>query len=341
MRYYLYNNDKEVAWFQYIAGTITKFKPLRPELLPMQIKNASADAFALWLQGRAIDMNVAKHRSLVNKLLGSRDKIALSIATHMFSISDAFTCFEKKAFIKREELCLPEDQNSVSDYILISSDTTFRKTGIATPNVSTDGSFLKTWRYEHNAWWLYKIQNREATISEHDIARALRRCKWPAAIYQYDKSSRTRIKTKNFVGSEEFFEPYESLRYMFENRADNEKVIYKNIASLGENFEKDYRRILIADALFMNSDRHMRNFGVLRSTQTGELLRMAPNFDNNQAYKSTPGVSYSGAQLYDFVECYGWRADDASDLETLLNACEGIPYLADCLRVGRAFLLTM
>lgn len=338
MQYILYNDDREVAKFQYISGTIRSFKPMKPELLPMQIRNASADTFTLWLHGRSIDLNVAKHRSMVSKLLGSRDKTAVAIATHMFSISDAFTCSQAKNFIPRDQLCSTEDQNSVSDFILLSSDTTFRKTGIATPNVSTDGSFLKTWRFEQGEWWLYKIQNRDATISEHEIAKVLRMCDWPAAVCLYDKKSRTRIKSRNFVGKGEFFEPYESLRFMFDDRADSEQVVYENIASLGESFESDYRKILLADALFMNTDRHMRNFGVIRSTQTGELLRMAPNFDHNQAYRSTPGETYNSCMLFEFEACYGWTAEDCRHLHQLIDACETISYLADCVQAGKKFL---
>ena len=96
--------------------------------------------------------------------------------------------------------------------------------------------------------------------------------------------ARTRIRTRNFVGAGEFFEPYDSLRFMFEDKSDEEEVIYRNLASLGDEMEAAWRRILLADALFMNTDRHMRNFGVIRSAATGDILRLAPNFDNNQAY---------------------------------------------------------
>lgn len=37
------------------------------------------------------------------------------------------------------------------------------------------------------------------------------------------------------------------------------------------------------DALVFNVDRHTQNYGLLRSRETGEILSMAPNFDNNMA----------------------------------------------------------
>lgn len=338
MLYTLYNADKPVATFEYDKGIITAFTIILEQLLPMQIRQASADGFAQWLRERAIDLNTFLHRQLANELVGSRDKTAVAIMTHMFSVSDTFTCFPEGQFIPRNKLCKVEDQDSVSDFILISSDTSLRNRQIATPNASTDGSFPKTWKFEDGDWWLYKLQSVAATRSEREISRALLECGWDAAEYQYDKRSRTRIKSRNFVGEDEFFEPYDSLRFMFADKRDDDFVIYDNIASLGENFERQFRRILLADALFMNTDRHMRNYGVIRSAKTGKVLRMAPNFDNNQAYKSNPGGSYSDAMLKSFVRDYELRPCDLADLNSLLKMCATIPFLQDVYQVGTAFL---
>ena len=51
----------------------------------------------------------------------------------------------------------------------------------------------------------------------------------------------------------------------------------------------------------MNVDRHIRNYGVLRNVDTGEILRLAPNFDNNIAllYNGTRTEPVKG-----FIEDY-------------------------------------
>ena len=85
-RYSLYNDDVQVAQFQVRNSVITDFVPHKPELLPMQIRRATADAFSSWLRERAVDLNSVKHRNLMNELVGSRDKITLALRTHMFSI---------------------------------------------------------------------------------------------------------------------------------------------------------------------------------------------------------------------------------------------------------------
>lgn len=339
MRYSLYNADVKVATFQYTKGTIRRFEALHPELLPMQIRNATPEGFTLWLQDRAIDLNTFQHRQLAQKLTGSRDKISIALSTHMFSISDTFTCFkETEAFIPRSNLCHVEDQNTISDFILVSSDTSLRLRTCITPNISTDGSFPKTWKFEKKAWWLYKIQSKEATRSEREISKVLMSCNWDAAEYQYVGNFRTQIRSKNFVGTDEFFEPYDSLRFMFEDKSDDEQTIYDNIATLGQDFEKAYRRILLADALFYNTDRHMRNFGVIRCAKTGQILRMAPNFDNNQAYRANPGGFISDGMLRMFKETLGLTAADIEDLNLLIDACRKNKYLAEAAKMGEHFL---
>ena len=323
--YTLYNDDVACAQFIFANGLIREYHPTLPALLPMQIRSGGAEAFTLWLNMRSIDLNVLQHRNMVNQLLGTRDKLTLALRTHMFSLSDTFTCFPEGTFIPRDALCSPEDQEAFSAFILLSSDTSIRQARPVTPNVSTDGSFTKTWKYEKGAWWLYKLQSSNATRSEVEIARVLRQIGWPAAVYEYVGSYRTRVRSENFVGKGEFFEPYDSLRYMFDDTSDEDDVILTNLSSLGASFRRDWKRILAADAFFMNTDRHMRNFGVIRSSKTGDILRLSPNFDNNQAYTANP-MGYSSSMLRLFIRSAD--AEDRENLQILADGCKGNKYLS-------------
>lgn len=336
--YILYNDDQIAARFEYALGMIRAYEPVRSELLPMQIRAASADGFTGWIRERAIDLNTVQHRNLVSELLGSRDKVHLALMTHMFSISDTFTCFEEGEFTPRRQLCDPKAHEAVSDYILLTSDTSVRKALPITPNVSTDGSFTKTWKYENGEWWLYKLQSSEATRSEVEISRVLRDCGWDAAEYRYVGSYRKRIKSRNFLGEDEFFEPYDSFRYAFSDISEDDDIVMTNLSSLGETYRSAWKRILLADALFLNGDRHMRNFGVIRSARTGEVLRLAPNFDNNQAFHGNPSGRYSAAML----RLYWKTADDKDreNLRQLLAACKKNRYLAEAWRAGTEILNT-
>ena len=336
-RYILFNDDTAAARFTVRNSVVIGFEPEKPELLPMQIRHAGADGFSSWLRERAIDLSSAKHRSLMNELVGSRDKITLALRTHMFSISDTFTCFEEGGFIPRAQLCRPEDQDVISDYILVSGDTSLRGLRPATPNASTDGSYTKTWRYENGSWWLYKVQPAAATEAEVWISRALSKAGWSTAEYRFVGRYRKRVKTRSFLKAHEFFEPYDSFRFYFDDPGDDEEVIRRNIASLGRRFENDWKRILLADAVFLNTDRHMRNYGVIRSSVTGEVICLAPNFDNNQAYLANPGGRYSDGML----RMYMASADpsDRENLAELADALKAYPYLNEAYEACLTYLV--
>ena len=70
----------------------------------------------------------------------------------------------------------------------------------------------------------------------------------------------------------------------------------------------------------------------------GELLQMAPNFDNNQAYQINPGRTYSAAMLWSFAAQFGLTETDRSDLKKMIDACAENIYLKPCVEVGRDFL---
>lgn len=52
---------------------------------------------------------------------------------------------------------------------------------------------------------------------------------------------------------------------------------------LGEEAAQAFRSMLVFDAVVMNPDRRMGNYGVLRDNETGRVLGFAPVFGNNLA----------------------------------------------------------
>ena len=68
----------------------------------------------------------------------------------------------------------------------------------------------------------------------------------------------------------------------------------------------DYIRMIFLDTVCANPDRHTNNFGLLRDIESGNLLGLAPNFDNNMAliargYPSKPKANDLLIQLFNEV----------------------------------------
>jgi hypothetical protein len=60
-------------------------------------------------------------------------------------------------------------------------------------------------------------------------------------------------------------------------------VNFETFWQLSPRLAEQYLQIIYMDTLCFNMDRHTKNYGVLRDAESGEILSMAPNFDNNIA----------------------------------------------------------
>jgi hypothetical protein len=78
---------------------------------------------------------------------------------------------------------------------------------------------------------------------------------------------------------------------------DNEEYsdVIKALETLCPQAIPDYVQMIFMDTVCANPDRHTNNFGLLRDTETGQLIGFAPNYDNNMAlisrgYPAKPGA---------------------------------------------------
>ena len=88
------------------------------------------------------------------------------------------------------------------------------------------------------------------------------------------------VRSKDFTdGAKVNFEP--AMAFMGDNE-EYEDVITA-LEKLCPQAIPDYIRMIFMDTITANPDRHTNNFGLLRDTETGELLGLAPMFDHNMA----------------------------------------------------------
>ena len=123
---------------------------------------------------------------------------------------------------------------------------------------------------------LYKNENDLERFSELFIATLGNTFGFSMAEYQ---ESGDYAKTKDFTEGRLNFEPAAAIVGEDEDYVLN----YERFVALKPSLGKEYLDILFMDALCFNMDRHTKNYGVLRDRATGEVLCMAPNFDNNIA----------------------------------------------------------
>lgn len=256
-----------------------KVIPINMYKLPLYLCNGGD--FEIWLQSRAIDRHRPNSRLLKKVLrITNSDDVNTVLKVNGATITDNYWV-KSSDNINLTWDTVKFSKNYFSDLALYGNFESFNKIydkelDYNTPELTNIGSYEKCWKLENNEWWLYKQGTKEEIFSELFIAKLCEELGFFVAEY---KEENRYIKTKNFTNNKYNFEP------AFALVGDEEDYIFNfdKIEKLNKNFIKDYLDILYVDAICFNMDRHTYNYGFLRCKNTGEFLKMAPNFDNNIA----------------------------------------------------------
>lgn len=149
-----------------------------------------------------------------------------------------------------------------------------------TPELTNIGSYEKCWKKENSEWYLYKKGSNGDFFAEMFAFKLGQHLGYDMAQYELMDGY---IRSLNFTGDKYNLEPMAHVIGDNDDYVDNYDLLFK----MDPKLAKEYVDILLMDTLVFNTDRHTYNYGVLRSRETGEILGMAPNYDNNQAYGST------------------------------------------------------
>ena len=163
---------------------------------------------------------------------------------------------------------------------------------------------------------MYKSGNDRELFSELFIYELGSALGFSMARYEYADGY---VRTLDFTdGAAVNFEPASAFMGEDEDYGRN----FEWFLNLSEELAKAYLRLIVLDTLCMNMDRHTQNYGVLRDTETGEILRLAPNYDNNIAliargYPKDVGREHDG--MFRFLEEFLNRQPRAKDMLAALD----------------------
>ena len=259
------------------------------DLIPMYLKyNQDADR---WLASRAIDHRRPNSRLLKKALrLVEKDDISSVLHVNGAKITDNYWIREVGSNLTYSDVKFSDDY--FSNLALKGNYDSFNRAANSkrskTPELTNVGSFEKCWKLRDGKWWMYKKASHDEMFSElfvYELGCALG---MNMAVYQRGDAC---IKSLDFTEAARVnFEPASAFM------GDNEDYIdvVKALEKICPNAIPDYIRMIFMDTICANPDRHTNNFGLLRDTQTGELIGFAPNYDNNMAlisrgYPSKPG----------------------------------------------------
>ena len=283
--YYIMHKDTVVC--EYKNGST---KVINKALSPLLFR--FFDSFEDWLVSRAIDGHRPNSRLLKKALrLAGRDDISAVIAAYALTITDNYWVKKPNEEIKYNNIRFKE--NMFAELALSGSYDSFNKAAASgakrpyTPDLTNTGSYEKCWRMENGRWCMYKKANESEAFSEVFVSKLCRVLGFDAAEYTFGKDC---VKTFDFTDNASVdFEPAYNFVW------DNDDMIYNidKLRTLSEDktLVRDLMRIFFMDALTANPDRHTFNYGVLRDAQSGDIISLAPNFDNNMALTARNDMS--------------------------------------------------
>ncbi|MBQ7789615.1 MAG: HipA domain-containing protein [Clostridia bacterium] len=266
-----------------------KLNVLNEALLPLYLRKIqNAD---MWLETRAIDSHRANSR-LLKKALRLTDKDDISTVIHVngATIIDNYWIREIGSNLTYDDVKFEDDY--FSNLALKGNYDSFNRAANSkrskTPELTNVGSFEKCWKLRDGKWWMYKKASHEEMFSELFIYQLGKELGMNMAIYERGEGY---IKSLDFTDAAKVnFEAASTFM------GDNEEYsdVVKSLEKLCPDAIPDYVKMIFLDTICANPDRHTNNFGLLRDVQTGELLGLAPNYDNNMALISRGYPSKTG-----------------------------------------------
>lgn len=261
-----------------------RIEPLQEHLLPLQLQRMGD--IETWLSMRAIDEHRVNSRLLKKVLrLEEKDNVSTALKFNGATITDTYWVRPWNSNLRWDQVRFT---SNYFDTLALRGDlSAFSQRPSRTPELTNTGSFEKCWRLENGEWWMYKAGNEYEQFSELFIEQLGCQLGFPMAHYELSGGY---IKTRDFTsGATVNFEP------AFGLVGDNEDYVhnYRVFQNISQDLADQYFEIILMDTVCLNADRHTNNYGVLRNPDTGKILRLAPNFDNNIAlisrgYNSTP-----------------------------------------------------
>ena len=255
-----------------------------------------------WFKGRGIPawrqniekllekLNVVSPTELLNKAYG-------------LSLSDQYWIKGERQNLKWKDINFFINDFEYKDYLDVSLNSNSRESStrisLHSPNNTTDGMVKKGWIIDKDnnrvlVKGAYSISGLEP-INEWLASRICKRLDLDYCNYTLDVLRRQLVsKCKNFLTYDE--EIISASDIMNLNSDDNVSDYEKYVSILESYGIKDVKKKLsdmyIVDYLMLNTDRHMKNYGIIRNVKTLKWERITPIFDTGTSLQSDVTLPY-------------------------------------------------
>lgn len=226
-----------------------------------------------------------KHRKHIERLLeqyGCRTLDGFLHVSRALSLNDTFWVKESSSSLQWADVSLyRKDFDELIAEAALNGSASEESMSSTSPEFSTDGYYAKCWKRESEGILLYKAGSTTFELEplSEFLASQLASILCPGAV-QYDiKFHHGRLVSTCPLFTTENIGLAKMSAILPQERTISGLLSY--FESIGS--EEAFRRMMILDAIILNIDRHLGNFGVLFDTGTMQVLSMAPVYDNNRS----------------------------------------------------------
>lgn len=306
MKYILMNKNASIMLIEYnttFNGIENIYDIYNIEYAPLSISNANKTLGANllkqindWFKGRGIPSWRKDLEKLLEKLNVSSKEELLN-KSYALSLSDQYWLKEENSNVKWQDINFFTNDFEYEAYLEASLDssssltTSKDKAILRSPNNTTDGMLQKGWIIENGKRILVKgtyTSSREEPFNEWLASQISKRLGFYYCNYFVEWTNKTKLisKCENFVSEdEEIISAYDVFKSEKKPNNINDYEFYIQILEKHNvlNARKNVEDMFILDYLMLNTDRHLKNFGVIRNVNTLEWVRTTPIFDTGQS----------------------------------------------------------
>lgn len=248
-----------------------------------------------WFRGRGIPSWRKDLEKLLEKLNVSSPEELLN-KSYGLSLSDQYWLKEENSDIKWENINFFTNDFEYEAFLDASLDSSSKeistdKAILRSPNNTTDGMLQKGWIIEDGKRILVKgtyTSSREEPFNEWLASQICKRLNFDYCNYNVDFINNEKLVSKcnNFITeNEEIISAYDIFKSIKKSNNINDYEHYINILEKHDvpNARFNVASMFLVDYLMMNTDRHMKNFGVVRDVNNLKWVRTAPIFDTGQS----------------------------------------------------------
>ena len=249
-----------------------------------------------WFKGRGIPSWRKDLKKLLEKLNVSSQEELLNKA-YALSLSDQYWLKEEGSQMEWKDINFFTNDFEYEAYLEASLDSfssAIRSTDkniLQSPNNTTDGMLQKGWIIEDGNRVLVKgtyTPSKEEPINEWLASQISRRFCFDYCDYSVEWNENTKLisKCNNFINeNEEIISAYDIFNSEKKPNHMNDYDFYVSILEKHHipNARINMENMFVIDYLIMNTDRHLKNFGVIRNVNSLEWVRLTPIFDNGQS----------------------------------------------------------